>query len=71
MADVQKPTTMLMEEFKEKFVQLLNESQLPAWVLLYLIEPYVEQLRQMKEAVEEEEKKKYEAAIKGEQNGAD
>ncbi len=66
MADVQKPTTMLMEEFKEKFVQLLNESQLPAWVLLYLIEPYVEQLRQMKEVVEEEEKKNYEAALKGE-----
>ncbi len=57
---------MLMEEFKEKFVQLLNESQLPAWVLLYLIEPYVEQLRQMKEVVEEEEKKNYEAALKGE-----
>ena len=71
MADVEKPTTMLMEEFKEKFVQLLNEAQLPAWVLLYLIEPYVEQLRQMKEAVEEEEKRNYEAAIKGEQNGAD
>lgn len=66
MADVQKPTTMLMEEFKEKFVQLLNESQLPAWVLLYLIEPYVEQLRQMKEAVEEEEKRNYEAASKEE-----
>lgn len=66
MADVQKPTTMLMEEFKEKFVQLLNESQLPAWVVLYLIEPYVEQLKQMKEAVEEEEKRNYEAALKEE-----
>lgn len=66
MADVQKPTTMLMEEFKEKFIQLLNESQLPAWVVLYLIEPYVEQLKQMKEAVEEEEKRNYEAALKEE-----
>ena len=66
MADIQKPTTMLMEEFKEKFVQLLNESQLPAWVVLYLIEPYVEQLKQMKEAVEEEEKRNYEAALKEE-----
>lgn len=66
MADVQKPTTMLMDEFKEKFIQLLNEAQLPAWVLLYLIEPYIEQLRQVKEAVEEEEKRNYEAALKEE-----
>jgi len=41
MAEIQKPTTMLMDEFKEKFVELLNNSQLPAWVLIYLIEPYV------------------------------
>jgi hypothetical protein len=38
---IEKPTTMLMDEFKEKFIELLNNSKLPAWVVLYLLDPFI------------------------------
>lgn len=64
MAEIQKPTTMLMDEFKEKFVELLNNSQLPAWVLIYLIEPYVQELKQVEQRVKIEEREEYEKTLK-------
>ena len=47
MSNIKKPTTVAMSDFKESFIQLLKGSELPAWVLLYIIEPYVTELRQV------------------------
>lgn len=56
MTEPQKPITILMDEFKEKFVDLLNNAKLPAWVLLYLIDPFVKQLQQFDEAARQQDK---------------
>ena len=65
MSNVQKPITILMDEFKEKFIDLLNNSQLPAWVLLYLIDPFVKQLQQFDEASRAQDKETYEQSLTG------
>lgn len=63
----QKPITMLMDEFKENFTHLLNESKLPAWVLLYLLDPFVKQLQMFDQAAREQDKENYENALKEEE----
>lgn len=65
---VQKPTTMLMDEFKEKLIDLLNNAQLPAWVMLYLLEPFIEQLKQFDEATKIQDRENYEKALEVERN---
>ena len=65
----QKPITMLMDEFKENLTNLLNESKLPAWVLLYLLDPFVKQLQMFDQAAREQDKENYENALKEEEKG--
>ena len=64
MSDVRKPITMLMDEFKQKFTDLLNSADLPAWVILYLLEPYMRQLQQFDEASRAQDKEDYERAVR-------
>lgn len=74
MDKIQKPTTMLMDEFKEKFIDLLNNSGLPAWVVLYLLDPFIKQLQEFDQMSRAEEKEKYQHALaeqENKQNGAD
>ena len=66
MTEPQKPITMLMDDFKEKFVDLLNNAQLPAWVLLYLLDPFIKQLQQFDEAAKAQDKQAYEQALEKE-----
>lgn len=68
MSEIQKPTTMLMDEFKEKFVDLLNNSQLPAWVLLYLLDPFIKQLEELTIQVQEQEKQEYQMQLSKSEN---
>lgn len=64
----EKPITMRIDEFKESFVNVMNESHLPAWLLLMLVDPYVKQLQQFDEADRAREKSEYEEALnKGEE----
>ena len=63
---VEKPTTMLMDEFKEGLMKLLNEAKLPAWVLLYLMDPFVKQLQMFDEQARQQDKDEYERALKEE-----
>ena len=63
---VEKPTTMLMDEFKEGLMKLLNEAKLPAWVLLYLIDPFVKQLQMFDEQARQQDRDEYERALKEE-----
>lgn len=64
MAEVQKPITIQMDEFKENFLELLNSAQLPAWILLYLLDPFIKQLQQFDEASRAQDKEKYEQDLK-------
>ena len=64
---VEKPTTMVMDEFKDKFVELLNSTPLPAWVMIYILEPYMNQLRQLDELNRAEDKERYQKAIEEEE----
>lgn len=44
---IQKPMTVAMDEFKESFIKLINDAELPAWVLIYLIEPVLKELQEI------------------------
>lgn len=44
---IQKPMTVAMDEFKESFIKLINDAELPAWVLIYLIEPILKELQEI------------------------
>jgi len=39
--------TVAMDEFKESFIKLINDAELPAWVLIYLIEPVLKELQEI------------------------
>lgn len=63
---IEKPTTMLMDEFKEKFIDLLNSSKLPAWVVLYLLEPFIKQLQEFDQNQRAQEREEYQKALEEE-----
>lgn len=66
MNEPQKPISMLMDEFKEKFVDLLNNAKLPAWVLLYLLDPFIKQLQQFDELSKQQDKEAYTKSLEKE-----
>lgn len=63
---IEKPTTMLMDEFKEKFIELLNNSKLPAWVVLYLLDPLIKQLQEFDQNQRVQEREEYQKALEEE-----
>lgn len=66
MAEVQKPITILMDEFKEKFIDLLNNANLPAWVVLYLLDPLIKQLQEFDQNQRVQEREEYQKALEKE-----
>ncbi len=62
----EKPITMRIDEFREKFVEIMNNANLPAWILLYVIEPYIKQLQVFDEAARAKDREDYETALKEE-----
>lgn len=65
---MEKPTTVLISDLKDNLAKVLNECNLPAWVILYALEPFVNQLNMLKELQENEDKKAYEDSLKDEEN---
>lgn len=63
---IEKPTTMLMDEFKEKFIDLLNNANLPAWVVLYLLDPFIKQLQEFDQNQRVQEQEEYQKALEKE-----
>lgn len=63
---IEKPTTILMDEFKEKFIDLLNNSKLPAWVVLYLLDPFIKQLQEFDQNSRVQEREEYQKALEKE-----
>lgn len=61
---MQKPTSMIVKETKEKIVNDLNESKLPMFVLEPIIKDIYEQIVQAKNQEYEMEKQAYEKSLK-------
>ena len=59
-----KPISVLIDEYKKNFTDLLNNSQLPFWLLLMITEPFLTQMRQVADMQAKEEKEAYEASLK-------
>lgn len=63
----QKPITMIMDEFKANFVDLLNNANMPAWLVLQIISPFMDQLKQLDEANRDQERQDYFKALEEEE----
>lgn len=63
-----KPITVAMNEFRQNFANLMNNSGLPAWLLLMLIEPFTAQLRQLAELQEKEAATSYAKSVEENNN---
>lgn len=61
-----KPVTMLIEEFKTQFVKDINESKLPLWLIVSILSPYLEKLDSLAKLQAEADKNKYLESLKGE-----
>ena len=59
-----KPATMAVREFKEKIVTAINESGLPAFALIPVIEGALGELNRIDEQQYQTDKKAYEEASK-------
>lgn len=59
-----KPATMLQREFKDKIVEAINESGLPAFALIPVIERALGELNRIEEEQYQNDKKAYEEASK-------
>ena len=67
----QKPITMIMDEFKASFVDLLNNANMPAWLILQILSPFMDQLRQLDEQQKAEERVNYERELEEERMQAE
>ena len=58
-----KPATMLQREFREKIVTAVNESNLPAFVLVPILEQALAEVRTIEEQQYENDKAEYEKSL--------
>lgn len=54
---MQKPTTVLRQEYIEKQIKLINGSGLPAFVLVDILEDTLQELRRLAESQYQKDKK--------------
>ena len=64
-----KPATLLQREFKEKIIESINNSSLPAFVLIPILEHALEELKAVDEAQYKADLAEYEKENK--ENGED
>lgn len=57
----EKPATLLRREFEDKIVNAINESRLPAFALLPILEGAVAEVKRIEEQQYEADKAAYEA----------
>lgn len=58
---MQKPITIIREELKNNIVKLINDSNLPAFVVGDVIEKILIECRRLEQQQYEQDKKRYEA----------
>ena len=57
---MEKPATLLQREFKDNLVKIINESKLPAFVLVPILEQALAEVRDIEEKQYEADKAAYE-----------
>lgn len=57
----EKPATLLQREFREKIVEAVNCSNLPAFVLVPILEQVLDEVKRIEEQQYEADKAEYEA----------
>lgn len=61
---MEKPTSIVIKETKQKLLQTINESNLPAFILEPILKDYYEQIIKISEQQYENDKKEYDEAQK-------
>lgn len=63
-----KPATLLQREFKDNLVKIINESKLPAFVLVPILEQALAEVRDIEEKQYEADKAAYEGEVNADNN---
>lgn len=63
-----KPATLLQREFKDNLVKIINESKLPAFVLVPILEQALAEVRDIEEKQYEADKAAYEGDVNADNN---
>lgn len=63
-----KPATLLQREFKDNLVKIINESKLPAFVLVPIMEQALAEVRDIEEKQYEADKAAYEGDVNADNN---
>lgn len=58
-----KPITILIEEYKKNLTDLINNSELPAWLIILLTDPLMDQVRSLADKQAREDKENYELSL--------
>ena len=58
-----KPITILIEEYKKNLTDLINNSELPAWLIILLTDPLMDQVRSLADKQAREDKQNYELSL--------
>lgn len=63
---MEKPITVIYEEFKNELASLINNSGLPAFVVEPVLQDYLNEIKMIKERQYQIEKAQYEESLKKE-----
>lgn len=63
-----KPATLLQREFKDNLVKIINESKLPAFVLVPILEQALAEVKDIEEKQYEADKAAYEGDVNADNN---
>lgn len=58
-----KPITILIEEYKKNLTDLINNSELPAWLIILLTDPLMDQVKSLADKQAREDKQNYEFSL--------
>lgn len=62
-----KPSSVLYEEFKQKMLALINSSELPVFVMELVLENYLTEIKLLSQRQYQQDKANYENALAAEQ----
>lgn len=63
-----KPATLLQREFKDNLVKIINESKLPAFVLVPIMEQALAEVKDIEQKQYEADKAAYEGEVNADNN---
>lgn len=58
-----KPITMLINDYKKNLTDLINNSELPAWLIVLLTDPILDQVKTLANNQAENDRKTYEFSL--------